>query len=261
MRSWYFCGGIPREILKIVQDYGSICFPRMSHEGFLGTMLARYHQSDSKWGRPRFDAHPALAIGIANVLANTVLYAATFSMIESLTLGPREGQVPSVRIKSFLNIDLMQFWRISESNPRGPDNDQIDKETVLQRLVHEDAFAKEGCRVPHSENGRRGRTYEQDLIHLLSKTQFAGTAIVPGANVLMPTTELNEGKRDRQMQIVYLMRQGTQNAIIALTGSAAFGNRVVTGSPISLPDGTSIPTLPEGFQFPPPPLEGDKLTS
>ena len=100
-------------ILKIVQDYGGICFPRMSHEGFLGKMPARDHQSDSKWGRLHFYAHPALAVEMANFLANTVLYAAAFSMIESLTLGPREGRVPLGRIKSFLNIDWMRFWRIS----------------------------------------------------------------------------------------------------------------------------------------------------
>ena len=198
---------------------------------------------------------------MANFLTDALLYAATFSMIESLTLGPREGRLPFAIIRNFHSIEWMQLWRISESNPRGCNDATIADETEKQRLVQEDAFVEEGCHVPQSVYARRARTYEQDLIHFLSKKQFADTNIVPGASVQMLTTLLNEGKLERQMQIDDLMRQGTQNAIIALTGSAAFGNRVVTGSPISLPDGTSIPTLPEGFQFPPPPLEGDKLTS
>ncbi len=89
------------EILKIVQDHGAICFPCASTDGFLGEMLAKYHQSDSKWGGVHFDPHPVLAVQMANFLTDALLYAATFSMIESLTLGPREGRLP-LAVKIFI---------------------------------------------------------------------------------------------------------------------------------------------------------------
>ena len=81
---------------------------------------------------------------------------------------------------------------------------------------------------------------------------------MPGSNVLMLTMTLNEGKLERQMHIDAMMKQETQNAMIALTGSSAFRNRVVSGTPISLLDGTSISTRPEGFQFPPPLPDGER---
>ncbi len=138
------------EIRKIVQDHGVICFPCMTSDGFPGKMSSRHRQSEGKCWKLHFDAHPALAVEISNFLANAVMDAATFSTVDSLTLRPREGRVPLVRIKSFLDIDWMRLWRISESNPRGLDGADIAKETEMQRVVHECALVKKGCHVPHS---------------------------------------------------------------------------------------------------------------
>ncbi len=105
-------------------------------------MLSRYRQSDGE-GRLHFDAHPVLAVEMANFLTNTVSYAVTFSMLETLTLGPRECRAAMARI-SRINTDWMQLWKLSESNLEGLDEDQIAEQEEFQRLVPEDAMIDEG---------------------------------------------------------------------------------------------------------------------
>ena len=103
----------------------------------------------------------------------------------------------------------------------------------------------------HLVYGKRGRTLNQDKIRMFSKTQFADTGLAAGSNASMLMMVLNEGKQERQMHLDSLTRQETENAMRALTDSLAFRNRVIAGAPISLLDGTSISTRPEGWMFPP----------
>ena len=81
------------ELLKIMQNYGAVCFPCAKHDGLLGNMLDKYHKGGSNWGRVHFSAHPTLAIEMANFVADAVIYSSVMCMIESLTMGPGEGRL------------------------------------------------------------------------------------------------------------------------------------------------------------------------
>ena len=50
------------ELLKVVQNYGAVCFPCAKRDGFLGKTLEKYHLDESNWGRVHFMPHPTLAI-------------------------------------------------------------------------------------------------------------------------------------------------------------------------------------------------------
>jgi len=224
----------------------------MKREGLLWNMLEKYHVDESKWGRVRFAPHPALAVEMADFVLDAVLYTSTLSMIESLTLGPREGRISLYRFRNLITIPWVHYWKVSSQNPSGLDSDEIDQEYEWQQSVHGNSLAEEGCFVPHRVHSSKGRHYELGLIHTLSTNQFKGTGIVPGANVLMLTKLMNEERRDKQMSMDELTKQGTQDIIVALAKSEAFRKCVISGSPISLSGGTAISTAPpECHKFPP----------
>ncbi len=75
------------ELLKVVQNYGAVCFPCAKRDGFLGKMLEQHHIDGSNWGRVHFMPQPTLAIEMANFLTDAVLYSFVMCMIESLTMG------------------------------------------------------------------------------------------------------------------------------------------------------------------------------
>jgi hypothetical protein len=79
------------EIMNIMQDYGVTCFPCSNPEGFLGTLFKRFRKNDTPWGRVHLQPHSVMAAELAQFLQDVVLYVNTQCMIESLTLGPREG--------------------------------------------------------------------------------------------------------------------------------------------------------------------------
>ena len=67
-------------------------------------MLTKYRKNVSPWGRVHLKPHPAMAIEMAHVLADTVLYSVIACRIGSLTLGPREGRhalLGTITSKSF----------------------------------------------------------------------------------------------------------------------------------------------------------------
>ena len=83
--------------------------PGMKREGLLGKTLEKYHLDESKWGRVHFAPHPALAIEMAEFISDAVLYASTMCMIESLTLGPREGRISLYKFENLLTIPWMHY--------------------------------------------------------------------------------------------------------------------------------------------------------
>ena len=187
-------------------------------------MLAKHHLDDSKLGRVHFAAHPALAVEMADFISDAVLYASTLSMFESLTLGPREGRISLYRFRNLITIPWVHYWKVSSQNPSGLDSDEIDQEYEWQQSVHGNSLAEEGRFAPHRVHSSKGRHYELGLIHTLSKNQFKGTAIVPGANAKMLAKLLNDEQRDKQLEMDEMTKQGTRDINVALGQSTAFRN-------------------------------------
>ncbi len=65
------------ELLKIMQNYGVVCFPCAKHDGFLGNMLDKYPKDNSNWGRVYFSPHPTLAVEMAHFMADAVSYSSS----------------------------------------------------------------------------------------------------------------------------------------------------------------------------------------
>ncbi len=110
----------------------------------------------------------------------------------------------------------MHYWQRSPQNPTGLNPEEIAQETKWQKAVYEDTDAEEGCVVPQLVHSSKGRFFEMGFLHTVSKSQFKGTAIVPGANVTMLTKLLNDEQRDKQVEMDEMMMQGTKDMTVAL---------------------------------------------
>ncbi len=172
-------------------------------------------------------------------------------MIESLTMGPREGRLSLNKFGSIYNVPFMHYWKRSAQNPSGLTPEDIDQEIQWQKAVYDDTNAEEGSVVPQLVHSSKGRFFDLGFLHTVSKWQFKSTSIVPGANVTMLEKLLNDERRDRQVEMDEMMLQGTRGMIRALGQNPAFRQCVENRSPISMPGGSSISTAPpESYQFP-----------
>ncbi len=138
-----------------------------------------------------------MAAELAEFLQDVVLYVNTQCMIESLTLGPREGRLPLDSMPALNEVPWMHYWKQSAQNPSGLSDTDIEDEIRWQR----DALkmdAEEGCVLPSRVRSSQGRTANLNIIHTLSKRQFRNTPIHAGANVMVLEAVMGAEKRDRR---------------------------------------------------------------